>query len=191
MALGFGKDIELYGQAPGGGVRLRSPKWADFEDWANLRRENEEFLTPWEPEWDPNHLNRNSYKTRLGALKRMAQDGRGQAFHIFRDSDNRLIGACNITQVQGHPAHSADLGYWIGQNYSRQGYARAAVRAAIRFCFDELGLHRIQAAVQPSNTPSVNLLEAVGFTREGTARGYLKINGQWRDHDIYARLSGD
>ena len=191
MALGRGKVTELYGQAPGGGVRLRHPKWADFEDWAQLRRDNQAFLTPWEPDWDPAHLNRNSYKLRLGGFKRMIAEGTGYPFHIFRDSDNRLIGACNITQVQRHPAQSAHLGYWIGESYARQGYARAAVRAAIRFCFNDLGLHRVNAAVQANNTPSINLLDAIGFTHEGTARGFLKINGEWRDHDIYALLSSD
>ncbi len=191
MALGRSKGTELYGQAPGGGVRLRHPKWADYDDWAALRRSNETFLTPWEPEWDPNHLNRNSYRLRLNGFKHMIADGTGYPFHIFRDSDNRLIGACNITQVQQYPANSAHLGYWIGEDYSRQGYARAAVRAAIRYCFDNLGLHRINAAVQENNAPSVNLLKAVGFTHEGTARGFLKINGQWRDHEIYALLSSD
>ena len=191
MALGFGKEHILYGQAPGGGVHLRPPKWADFDAWVNLRQANETFLTPWEPDWDPDHLNRNSYKMRLGSYKRMITEGKGYPFHIFRDSDKALIGACNITQIQRLPAQSAHLGYWIGEAYSRQGYARAAVRAAIRFCFDDLGLHRINAAVQSSNEPSVNLLSALGFTKEGAARGYLKINGEWRDHDIYARLSSD
>jgi len=52
-------------------------------------------------------------------------------------------------------------------------------------------LHRIEAAVQSDNAASIKVLKASGFTYEGQARGYLKINGVWRDHDIYARLSGD
>jgi len=54
-----------------------------------------------------------------------------------------------------------------------------------------LGLHRIEAAVQADNLPSIKVLEASGFCREGMARGYLKINGVWQDHIIYALLSGD
>jgi len=52
-------------------------------------------------------------------------------------------------------------------------------------------LHRIEAGVQANNTASIKVLTAMGYSREGTARGYLKINGTWQDHDIYAKLSSD
>lgn len=181
----------MYGQAPGGGVHLRHPRWAEFEDWANLRRDNADFLSPWEPEWNIKHLSRHSYKARLAAFKKMVSAETGYPFHIFRDGDNAFIGACNITRIQRHVSQTAQLGYWIGEQYARQGLARASVRAATRFCFDNLGLHRIEAAVQPENVRSIRLLEAVGFQLEGTARGYLKINGTWQDHHLYARLSSD
>ncbi|MGB0907939.1 MAG: GNAT family N-acetyltransferase [Maricaulaceae bacterium] len=182
---------ELYGQAPGGQVYLRHPKWADFEDWAALRRRNEAFLSPWEPSWNPEHLTRASYKARLSRFKKMVNGDEAYPFHIFRAADQRLIGACNITHIQRSVAQQCQLGYWLGEEYARKGFARAAVRAACGFCFNELGLHRIEAAVRPENEPSIKLLEAVGFEREGRARGYLKIDGDWRDHDIFARLSSD
>jgi len=121
----------------------------------------------------------------------MAEKGTGYPFHVFGGADMRLVGACNITKIQPAPAQSCSLGYWIGEEHARQGFARAAVRAALKFCFDDLGLHRVEAAVQASNDRSVALLKASGFTHEGTARAYLKINGRWRDHDIYGRLSSD
>lgn len=182
---------ELYGQAPGGAVHLRHPRWADFDAWVELRRSNQDFLSPWEPSWDENHLTRPSYRARLSRFKKMVVAGEGYPFHVFRATDNILIGACNITHVQRSVAQSAQLGYWVGEQYARQGFARAAVRAAVQFCFDELGLRRIEAAVRPENTPSTNLLDAVGFTREGIAREYLKIDGEWHDHAIYARLMSD
>lgn len=192
MALGTRKtEFELHGQAPGGRVRLATPRWADYDAWSELRRHNADYLAPWEPNWHEAHLNRNSYKARLSSYKSMIAEGRGYPFHVFRAVDNVLIGAVNVTQVLRQPAQSAHLGYWLGQQYARQGYARAAVRSVTDFCFNDLGLHRINAAVQPSNEPSVKLLSALGFTHEGTARGYLKIGGCWRDHDIFALLSSD
>jgi ribosomal-protein-alanine N-acetyltransferase len=182
---------QLRGRSPRGNVILRHPKWADYEQWAALRRDSQDFLTPWEPLWDDNHLTRASYKARLSRFKKMTAAGEGFPFHIFRETDGRLIGACNLTQIQRGISQQVQLGYWIGQHYIRQGYAQASVRAACAFCFDELGLHRIEAAVRPENTPSINLLEVVGFQFEGKARGYLKIDGMWRDHAIYARLSSD
>lgn len=191
MVLGRKTIKVLSEQAPGGRVELRQPRWADFEDWATLRRNSRDFLKPWEPDWSEAHLTRNSYKVRLASYHRMIEQGTGYPFHIFAGAGLRLVGACNITQVQQAPAQSAKLGYWVGEEHARQGFARAAVRAAIKFCFEDLGLHRVEAAVQGNNTPSINLLNAVGFQHEGTARAFLKINGRWRDHDIYSRLSSD
>ncbi len=191
MVLGR-KSLKILSElAKGGRVELRQPRWADFESWADLRRRNKDFLSPWEPEWSDAHLNRNSFKVRLASYNRMIEQGTGYPFHIFAGADLRLVGACNITQVQKAPALSASLGYWVGEEFTRQGYTRAAIRAALKFCFDDLGLHRVEAAVQASNTPSINLLNDVGFQHEGTARAFLKINGRWRDHEIYSRLSSD
>jgi len=181
----------LYATAPGGGVHLRHPRWADFEDWGKLRRLNQHYLSPWEPQWDERHLTRLSYKARLSRFKRIVSNGEGYPFHVFRANDDRMVGACNITHVQRGVAQSAQLGYWIGEAYAKQGFGRAAVKAACLFCFDDLGLHRIEAAVQPDNAASIKVLNAVGFQEEGLARGYLKINGQWEDHVIYAKLSWD
>ena len=184
-------NSQLKGRTPQGNVILRHPKWADFEDWVELRRSNKEHLSPWEPLWDDNHLTRPSYRARLSRFKKMVTHDEGFPFHIFRETDSKIIGACNITHIERGISQSAKLGYWVGEQYARKGYARASVRAACRFCFDELGLHRIEAAVRPDNMPSILLLEAQGFVREGTARGFLKIDGQWHDHVIYARLSSD
>ena len=191
MVLGRKSLKILSEQAKGGRVELRQPRWADFEDWAGLRRSNKNFLSPWEPDWSDAHFSRNSFKARLASYNRMIEQGTGYPFHIFAGADLRLVGACNITQVQKAPAFSAKLGYWVGEEFTRQGYTRAAIRAALKFCFDDLGLHRVEAAVQASNTPSISLLNDVGFKHEGTARAFLKINGRWRDHEIYSRLSSD
>jgi len=83
------------------------------------------------------------------------------------------------------------LGYWIGAPHARKGYMTAAVRAAIPFVFDSLELHRLEAACLPANVASIKLLERTGFTREGMARRYLKINGVWQDHLLYGLLESD
>ena len=181
----------LTGMAAGGSVILRHPRWADYEAWAEIRKENKSYLTPWEPEWDERHLSRLSYRSRLAKFKKMVGNDEAYPFHIFRASDDCLIGACNITHIQRQVAQTAQLGYWVGEHYARQGFARAAVAAATKFCFETLGLHRIEAGVQSGNMASIKVLEAMGFQHEGTARGYLKINGTWQDHDIWAKLSSD
>ena len=83
------------------------------------------------------------------------------------------------------------MGYWIGEPYQRCGLMSDAVRAVVPFAFDILNLHRVEAACLPSNQRSINLLRGCGFTEEGYARRYLKINGVWQDHVLFAILSED
>jgi ribosomal-protein-alanine N-acetyltransferase len=66
-----------------------------------------------------------------------------------------------------------------------------ALGSVLPFTFGTLGLNRLEAACQPNNVPSRRVLEKVGFRREGMARRYLKINGVWQDHDLYALLHDD
>ena len=83
------------------------------------------------------------------------------------------------------------MGYWMGENYARQGLMTDAVKAVVSFSFEELGLHRIEAACVPENIPSRDLLRKIGFKEEGYARKYLRINGRWQDHLLFAWLSTD
>lgn len=181
----------LFEPCTGGGVNLMPPKWADFEEWVTLRRDNIDHLAPWEPSWNPAHLSRSAYRSRLAQFKKMIATDIGYPFHIFRADTGKLVGACNLTYVKRGSLQSASIGYWVGQEFSRQGFARAAVQAVLKFSFGELGLHRIEAGVRPENAASIKLLENAGFKSEGTARGLIKINGRWQDHNIFARLSSD
>jgi ribosomal-protein-alanine N-acetyltransferase len=88
-------------------------------------------------------------------------------------------------------AQAATLGYWMGAPHAGKGRMTRAVAAVVRFGFDSLRLHRIEAACIPDNAPSIALLERNGFEREGFARAYLKINDAWRDHILLALLEGE
>ena len=82
-------------------------------------------------------------------------------------------------------AESGALGYWIGQPHAGRGHATAAVRAMVGHAFDELKLHRVEAACVPANIASRRVLEKSGFVLEGQARAYLKINGAWADNLLF------
>ena len=79
----------------------------------------------------------------------------------------------------------------MGTPFAGQGYMTRAVRAAAAFAFATLELHRIEAACLPQNAASTKLLQRCGFRQEGYARAYLRINGVWQDHLLFARLDGD
>ena len=172
----------------GEGVVLRAPVLADHAEWAALREESRDFLTPWEPTWPDDDLTRAAFRRRI---RRYAEDLRADqsyAFVITRSSDNALVGGLTLANIRRGVSQAASLGYWMGKPYVRQGYMTAAVRTVITFAFNTLRLHRLEAACIPTNNASIRLLEKTGFVREGYARDYLCINGIWQDHLLYGRL---
>jgi len=175
----------------GEGVYLRHPEARDFSQWQGVRSQSRAFLEPWEPTWPADELTRSSFRDKLRRYAEDIRDGRAYPFFVFRADDDQLVGGITLSQVRRGAAHAGTIGYWVGEPYKRNRYTRAAVRAVVRFCFDDLGLHRVEAACQPDNGPSRALLTGVGFGEEGRARSYLKINGGWRDHILYAMVAGD
>jgi len=105
--------------------------------------------------------------------------------------DNALVGGCTLSNVRRGVTQCCSIGYWVGQHFARQGHMFDAVRALVPFIFRTLGLHRIEAACLPENEPSKNLLLKLGFRQEGLARRYLQINGDWRDHALFALLADE
>ena len=174
-----------------GSVYLRHPEARDYQDWADLREVSRAFLSPWEPTWADDELSRSSFRYKLRRYTEDARDGRAYAFFLFRARDNALVGGATLSRVQRGVAMSCSLGYWIGAPHARRGHTSAGVRRLARFAFDDLGLHRVEAACQPDNEPSRTLLAKVGFTHEGLARSYLKIDGDWRDHLLFGLVAGD
>ena len=77
---------------------------------------------------------------------------------------------------------SAFLGYKMDAEYQNKGYMTDAVRLVVRYAFETLGLHRLEANIMPRNAASLRVVKKNGFVAEGLARKYLKINGIWEDH---------
>ncbi len=176
---------------PGHGLVLRPPTTGDYPEWAELRALSRAHLTPWEPSWSRDELSRSSYRRRLRAYGQDARDDLGYSFFITGASAGTLLGGMNISHVRRGAAQSASLGYWIGAPYAGRGTMQNAVRTVLPFAFRSLHLHRLEAASMLSNIRSQCVLEKTGFSREGLARRYLKINGAWEDHVIFSRLEDD
>jgi ribosomal-protein-alanine N-acetyltransferase len=107
----------------------------------------------------------------------------------MRSADDALTGGITLSNVRRGVAQMGSVGYWCGRPFVRRGLTVAAVRALSDFAFRTLGLHRLEAACIPDNAPSRALLAKAGFSEEGYARAYLKINGEWRDHVLFGLIS--
>jgi [ribosomal protein S5]-alanine N-acetyltransferase len=172
-------------------IRLRPPRMADFAAWSAVRQASQSFLQPWEPTWPADDLTRAAFRRRLALYQRDQDLGSGHAFFVFRRADDVLLGGVTLRNVLRGVAQTGTLGYWVGEAHARRGYTLEAVNAVTRFAFGRLGLHRLEAACCPENDASRRLLIKAGFELEGRARGYLKIDGRWRDHLLFGLVRAE
>jgi ribosomal-protein-alanine N-acetyltransferase len=178
-------DLRLEGE----GVRLRPHRSGDFVEWATLRARSRAFLQPWEPTWPADDLTRGAWRRRLSAYAHDMERGLAFPFLVFRHGDGAMVGGITLSNIRRGVAQMGSIGYWAGLPYTRQGYTLDAVRAVTRFAFGRLGLHRVEAACIPTNEPSRGVLLKAGFSQEGLARAYLRINGVWHDHLLFGIVS--
>ena len=169
-----------------GSVVLRPPQMSDFDAWSSLRDVSRAHLVPYEPQWTIDELARAAFRERVKRYQRDQKDDQGYAFFIFADTGRGLVGGITLSNVRRGVAQAASIGYWVGLPHTRRGYVGNALVATKRFAFEELRLHRLEAACMPGNGPSIAAIESAGFAHEGLARRYLKINGVWEDHLLYA-----
>lgn len=110
-------------------------------------------------------------------------------FGIFLKESDELIGSVNLYMVRREPAHNAIVGYVLDKNQNGKGYMTIAVKQLVNYAFNTLHLHRLEAGVMPHNIGSIRVLEKAGFHKEGIAKSNVKINGQWKDHQILAIIN--
>ncbi len=192
--MAFLRSVPAHDAGPvvyGDHLYLRVPHIQDYPAWAELRAQSREFLTPWEPTWSSNELTKVSYRRRLKHYARDLREDLGYAFFLFRKSDEMLLGGLTLSNIRRGVTQACTLGYWIGAPYAGQGLMTSGVAAVIPFVFESLCLHRLEAACLSHNDSSKRLLEKAGFKHEGLARRYLKINGMWQDHLLYALIEED
>jgi ribosomal-protein-alanine N-acetyltransferase len=176
----------------GEATAIRPTDVADLDEWAELVAVNRTHTA----RWDPKRPDR--FYTRHGQLDVLRRDratwdaDMGFAFVVLdRTAGDRMIGRIALSNVVRGAWRNATLGWWVAADACGRGHATSAARLVQRFAFEIAGLHRIQPAVVPRNTPSVRVAEKAGFRREGRALRYLEINGAWEDHDLYAMTLED
>jgi ribosomal-protein-alanine N-acetyltransferase len=168
---------------------LRPPRTSDVAEVRRALRENAAHLRPWSvapaPGEDPASLTSVS----RSIVRHRREWKRGQSFVMYlspRADDRRIIGRIALGGILRGAFQNAYLGYWIDAEQQGRGLMTEAVRAATDFAFGAAALHRVQAAVMPSNKASLRVLEKAGYRREGSAARYLCIAGAWEDHVLFA-----
>ena len=155
-----------------------------------MRRRNLDWLRPWEATVPPGDSSApRSFRALVRDLRRQAREHRALPFAVT--VDDVFAGQVTVTNIVGGSARWAQVGYWVDRRYAGQAVIPTAVALVVDYCLLELHLHRIEVAIRPENTASLRVVEKLGFTEIGYAPGYLHIDGDWRDHKLFAVTSED
>jgi ribosomal-protein-alanine N-acetyltransferase len=120
------------------------------------------------------------------ALLRRAE-GDAYEMHLLRlREDGRIAGFFSISEIVRRGFQSAFLGYGAVAGLEGRGYMTEGLWLVLERAFTELRLHRLEANIQPANRSSIALVRRCGFVREGFSEKYLKVAGEWRDHERWA-----
>jgi [ribosomal protein S5]-alanine N-acetyltransferase len=168
-----------------GELTLRPLQTRDAVAWREVRGRNNDWLKQWDATLPPNADQRASTFAQLARrLRKMARQGTAMPFAI--EVSGVFAGQLTVNNIVRGSAQFASLGYWIDQDFAGRGLMPQAVALAIDHCFFTVGLHRMEIAVRPENTNSLRVVEKLGLREIGYAPKYLHINGDWRDHRIFA-----
>ncbi|HZO43288.1 MAG TPA: GNAT family protein [Methylomirabilota bacterium] len=159
-------------------VFLCAPSARHRDEFLALIKESRAALHPW--------VAPPASRAQFSAYLRRARRRTERAFLVCRREDRAIAGVINVSQIFYGNFRSAYLGYYAGAPFMGEGYMREGLLLVLRHAFDTLGLHRLEANIQPANRASIRLVKRIGFRREGFSPRYLKILGRWRDHERWA-----
>jgi [ribosomal protein S5]-alanine N-acetyltransferase len=164
--------------AVGARVLLRSPNRGDRRELLDLVRASERLHR----RWTPSPLSPESFDAWLSRSRR---ENAGSYLVCVKET-RAIAGVFNLSEIVRGPFQCAYTGYYAHQAHAGNGYMREGLELLLRHAFRTLGLHRLEANIQPENAPSIALVRGAGFRLEGFSPRYLKINGRWRDHERWA-----
>ena len=163
-----------------GRVYLRPVRGDDRNEFLALMRTSQHLHQPWisPPLTDA---------TFTGYLARTGQEDH-EGLLICNKSDDAITGVININNIVRGSFLSASLGYYAGAPFAGQGLMREGLELVKGYAFYTLGLHRLEANIQPDNHRSIALVTQCGFEREGMSPEFLFIDGKWRDHERWTAV---
>jgi len=155
-------------------VELRTPSRADQAEFLAAMTASRRLHRPWL--YPP--LTPEAYRAYLARL-----DARKIGYLARRTEDGQIVGWLNVSEIVRGGFQNAFVGYGGIAGFSGQGYMTEALELVLGEAFGNLGLHRLEANIQPGNEGSKALVRRAGFVCEGFSERYLKVGGRWRDHE--------
>ncbi|MEY3143317.1 MAG: hypothetical protein RLY21_1810 [Planctomycetota bacterium] len=173
---------------------LRFAQPGDAPEFLAMLKRSREHLAPWMP-----RAARASEPTLAKKFERMLPPAcntptKLRVLVCAREADaagpaGRMVGVVSLGNISEWPQLAATTGYWLGAGETGKGFMRDALASMLDIAFEDKKLHRVVANILPANRRSHAVTEALGFTKEGSARGLIEIDGEWRDHVVWSILS--
>ena len=185
---------------------LRPLEASDRAEYLHGYIDSAEHLRPWQPTPPPDFTLDGAFDAELARVadheargvgcRRVAEILPETARELGLEPGRRAIAAyVNLNNITRGAFHSTDMGWRVMREFTRRGFGAKSVAAMLDITFAPpphgLGLHRAQANIMPSNTPSLALAQRVGFRREGFALRMLRIADTWEDHIMHAKLADE
>lgn len=168
-------------------LRLTTLKAHDADMVLDFYNRNRSHFEPWEAKRSFNFYTLSYQRTSLAFEERLMKRNNMLRFWIYlKDRPDSIIGTINYYNIKEGKQPSCQIGYKIDHEHTKMGYAYEAIQYSMSEVIERYNLHRIEAKIMPSNLPSINLIQKLGFKYEGLAKLKIKINGNWQDHLLYA-----
>ncbi|MGS6583540.1 ribosomal protein S5-alanine N-acetyltransferase [Vibrio diabolicus] len=172
-----------------GDLLLRTAEIGDADMITEYFQANREYLKPFEPKREEAFFSVNGWLQKLIKLNELHRMGLGYYCLLVRASSGEMLGTISFSNLSRFPFYSCNVGYSLAEKAQGHGYMRRGLTMACDYMFNVQKLHRIQAGYMPHNKRSESVLEHVGFNREGYAKDYLLINGEWQDHVLTSLIN--
>ncbi|SJN27778.1 GNAT family N-acetyltransferase [Luteococcus japonicus] len=186
-------------------VVLRPLRLTDRREWNKVRERNRAWNAPWDATRPPNSSRvAASFGQMVRALNTQAKQDLALPFAICWDeaaldparrptraSRLQVAGQITVSNITWGSAHFAHCGYWIDEALAGRGVVPTALALVTDYCFQVMGLHRMEVNIRPENAKSLRVVEKLGFRDEGLRERYLHIDGDWRDHRSFALCDED
>jgi len=173
-------------------LTLRPLCKADRAEFVRVYEVSRTLFEPWLPASSFEKPLDQLFEAQLARCVRGAQEGT-QCRLVGILDDQRIAGFFNLSEIVRGAFLNAYASWSVSADVAGTGLGTEGARALLDLAFlpqpHGLGLHRVQANIIPSNRASIRIAEKAGFRYEGLAKAYLKINGQWQDHAMYARIA--
>jgi len=144
---------------------------------------NREWLRPWEA---TNPVGANSFDIRSQTRGLLRQLDEQQGIPFVVELDGEVVGQLNVSNLLYGSVSSAVVGYWISPEVAGRGVMTTAVGLVSDYLLGVVGLHRLEINIRPENVASLRIVEKLGFRYEGLKERFIHINGDWRDHYVFA-----